>query len=75
MSDRWPRGMPEPDAAAYVGLSVSSIRAARGRRDFPEPAQLTPGRIVYLREDLDAFLDRKAGRTAISYGEKAWMEA
>lgn len=62
MNDRWPRGMPESIAAEYVGLSVSTIRAARVRRDFPDPVQLTPGRIVYLREDLDAYLDRKAGR-------------
>ncbi len=48
MSDRWPRGMSEALAAEYVGLSVSTIRAARVRRDFPEPVPLTPGRIVYL---------------------------
>lgn len=63
-SPGWPRGMREELAAEYVGLSVSSIRVARTRRDFPEPVTLTPGRIVYLREDLDAYLDRKAGRVA-----------
>ena len=62
-------------AAEYVGLSVSAIRAARGRRDFPDSIQLTPGRIIYLREDLDAYLDRKAGRAVPSSGAEAWMQA
>ncbi len=75
MSDRWPRGMSEALAAEYVGLSVSTIRAARVRRDFPEPVPLTPGRIVYLREDLDAYLDRKAGRSAPLSEADAWMQA
>lgn len=58
-ADRWPRGMREADAAEYVGLSVSTLRKAGVK-----PVQLTPGRVVYLREDLDSFLDRAAGRTA-----------
>lgn len=74
MPDRWPRGMREETAAEYVGLSVSSIRAAQARRDFPASVQLTPGRIVYLREDLDAYLDRKAGRTA-ALAENPWLTA
>jgi hypothetical protein len=47
----WPRGMREPVAAEYIGLSVSSLRAEVGA-----------GRKVYLREDLDSYLDAKARR-------------
>lgn len=57
----WPRGMPEPLAAGYVGLSVSTIRAERARGAFPAPVRLTAGRQVYLREHLDAYLDKMAG--------------
>lgn len=67
MADRrpssWPRGLREQLAAEYVGLSVSSIRALRGRGEFPPPIPLTRGRLVFLRDDLDAWLDRRAGRT------------
>jgi predicted DNA-binding transcriptional regulator AlpA len=62
----WPRGLREDMAAAYVGLSVSTIRAERAAGRFPDPVPLTAGRHVYLREDLDSYLDTKAGRTAPS---------
>lgn len=32
----WPRGLAEPLAAAYVGLSVSTVRSLRERGDFPK---------------------------------------
>lgn len=67
--------MPELLAAEYVGLSVSTIGTARARRDFPEPVQLTPSRIVYLREDLNAYLDRKAGRGVPLSDGNLWMQA
>ena len=74
MLDRWPRGMREELAAEYVGLSPSSVRAALARRDFPAPVQLTPGRIVWLRDDLDSWLDRKAGRApAADMSGAEWM--
>lgn len=64
MPERWPRGLRESDAADYVGLSVTSVRALRAARDFPAPVQLTPGSLIYLREDVDAWLDRRAGRVS-----------
>ena len=55
----WPRGLQEELAAAYVGLSQTSFRS------YVMPVvrriALTPGRFVFLREDLDAWLDSKAG--------------
>jgi hypothetical protein len=72
----WPRGMREELAAGYVGLSVGTLRAERARGSITAPVQLTPGRIVYLREDLDAYLDRKAGRLATAATDgREWMEA
>lgn len=67
----WPRGLREDLAAAYVGLSQSAVHALRTRGEFPAPVSLTPGRIVFLRDDLDAWLDRKAGRG----GVEEWPEA
>ncbi len=58
----WPRGLHEDWAAAYVGLSTSSFRTV-ARDEGISAVWLTARRKVYLREDLDAWLDRKAGRT------------
>lgn len=58
----WPRGLHEELAAAYVGLSVSMIRQLRSRGEFPAPVPLTERRQVWYREQLDAWLDQKAGR-------------
>ena len=59
----WPRAMRAPIAAAYCGISESTMRALPG---FPPPVHLS-GRIpVWYREDLDAWLDarrRDAGLT------------
>jgi hypothetical protein len=57
----WPRGLHERWAAAYVGLSPTSFRVV-ARDHGISAVWLTPRRKVYLREDLDAWLDRKAGR-------------
>jgi hypothetical protein len=53
----WPRGMPEWMAAGYVGLSETMLRQQDVKRTW-----LTDGRMVYLREHLDAWLDAKDGR-------------
>lgn len=68
MADRslpgWPRGMREELAAAYIGLSESGLRAeVKAGRIKPTP--LTPGRIVYLREHLDSYLDKRDGRAPV----------
>lgn len=66
----WPRGMREDIAAEYVGLSPATLRSQVAA------TRLTPGRIVYLKEDLDAYLDRKAGRSpTFSQDGREWMEA
>ncbi len=56
-----PRALREDDAADYVALSVATFRLYVVPV-FPA-VQLTPGRVGWLREDLDAWLDQKAGRS------------
>ena len=59
-SPAWvPRGLPAKTAAYYVGFSVTSFRA----HVAPQvPAvRISPGRLVWLREDLDRWLDGRRG--------------
>ena len=55
-----PRGLSTADASAYITFSESFLRKARiGLTDTPGPEFQRIGRkIIYLREDLDAFLDQ-----------------
>jgi predicted DNA-binding transcriptional regulator AlpA len=57
----WPRAMTADLAAEYVGLSTTSIQDLRRRKEFPAPVPLTKGRVAWLRETLDKWLDDKAG--------------
>ena len=54
----WPRALSVNLAAAYVGLSPSTIRKLPG---FPPPIYITTGRTVWLKEALDKWLDLKSG--------------
>ncbi len=56
----WPRALSQPLAAAYLSLSEGSFRA-QVMPDVP-PIHLTGRRIAWLKEDLDAWLDRRADR-------------
>jgi prophage regulatory protein len=77
LSDRslpnWPRGLREELAAEYVGLAPSTFRREVTERRAPQPIRLTPGRLVWLKEDLDAWLDRVAGRSTASPRKNPWM--
>ena len=65
-----PRGLREREAAYYVGLSPSTFRRETDAGRLPGPVSLTPGRQVWLREHLDAYLDRAAGLRVT----KAWID-
>ena len=54
-----PRGFSTRDAAIFLGLSASFLEKARiGQTMTPGPRATKIGRrVVYLREDLDAYLD------------------
>jgi hypothetical protein len=61
-------------AAAYAGLSVTGLRVEVAAGSVAKPVRLTPGRLVHLREHLDAYLDRKAGIAPAGDGSE-WMNA
>lgn len=48
-------------AAAYVGLSVAILRRESQAGRMPAPIRVTPGRVIYLRDQLDAWLSGLAG--------------
>jgi predicted DNA-binding transcriptional regulator AlpA len=48
-----------PEAATYVGLSVSTLAKQRLRGDGPKFVRLSPRAIGYLQVDLDAWLAEK----------------
>lgn len=60
--EAWPRGLRLDAAAEYVGLSRNTFLREIEAGKAPKPYQITVGRLVWLREDLDAYLDRIAGK-------------
>ncbi len=66
----WPRALKVELAAAYVGLSVTSFR----QMVMPSvpPVYLTEKRIAWLREDLDRWLDSRAGRASQAIRQNSW---
>lgn len=71
----WPPRLMRASAAAhYCGMSESAFHTTVA----PELREVRIGRIVgWLREDLDAWLDAKAGREAASAPQEAagWESA
>lgn len=65
-SPGWPRGMSEEMAAAYIGLSPSILRRESDSGKGPKRHAITSGRNIYLREELDGYLDRIAGKASPS---------
>jgi len=67
------RALPDPEAARYIGMSVSFLKQSRmnGEREnrTPGPPYVKLGRAVrYLREDLDAWLEQY--RREIPHGQE-----
>ena len=58
----WPRGLSVVMAAEYIGVSATTLRTEAEAGRAPKPIHITAGRIIWLREDLDAWLDRLGGR-------------
>ena len=60
------RGLRTRDAATYIGFSEAFLRKARrGETTVPGPIFKRIGsRVIYLREDLDAFLDQSKQEAA-----------
>lgn len=65
------RGLSEAEAAIYVGLSRSALRQGRMNRDrhgyIPPPPFVRLGRrkIIYLRDDLDRYLEQYRTASAV----------
>lgn len=64
---RWGRGLDTAAARAYCGCDVDRIPGA------PKPVKVSPRRKVWLREDLDAWLNRVAGKRAQEQ-DNPWLE-
>jgi predicted DNA-binding transcriptional regulator AlpA len=61
-----PRRMRVDEAARYVALSETAFRA------LALPTVRIGGTVGWLRDDLDAWLDRQAGRAAPSRAASEW---
>lgn len=70
----WPRGMRSEVAASYVGLSEGVFLREVSLGNIPKATWLTDGRKVWLREGLDAYLDRKAGIKQDTVSNDQWAE-
>ncbi len=51
-----PAALDRETAAAYVGLSVTTMEAEAQAGRFPKPRLASARRVVWLREELDAHL-------------------
>lgn len=63
------RGYTTREAARYTGVSDSYLRKGRmeefaDKADVPRHIYITPRKAIYLREDLDAWLDDRAEASA-----------
>jgi predicted DNA-binding transcriptional regulator AlpA len=63
----WPRAMPLPLAAEYCGVGASTLSG-----NGPKPVRIGQKRKVWLREELDAWLDDLAGKGVASSGVSLW---
>ncbi len=57
-----------PRAAAYVGLSVSTLAKQRLRGDGPKFVRLSPRAIGYLQADLDEWVASRRCLSTSEYG-------
>ena len=69
----WPRGLSETLAAAYCGISPATLRRLAAEGDAPKPVHLSAHRVAWLRDDLDRWLDAKAGRAPALQETDPWM--
>jgi predicted DNA-binding transcriptional regulator AlpA len=60
-----------PEAAPYIGLSVSTLAKQRLRGDGPKFVRLSPRAIGYLQADLDEWLVAKRCSSTSEYSATA----
>lgn len=51
-----PAALDREQAAAYVGLKLSTFELAVRERRAPQPRQIAARRVVWLRQELDSWL-------------------
>lgn len=51
------RLLPIPEAAEYLGLSPRTVRNELSRKTFPVKPVKHGGKVLFRREDLDAYVD------------------
>ena len=67
-----PRGMNLLEAARHVGLGKTKWWELVESGDAPQPVELTPGRKVWLREEVDHWLDERAARRQDRQAPNPW---
>jgi hypothetical protein len=63
----WPRGMPLEMAALYCGVGTHILT-----QNGPQPIRIGRKRKVWLKDQLDSWLDRLAGKTPTSPENDEW---
>lgn len=67
MGDITPRCLPPRDAARYVGVSETAFRAIVAKA--VRPVYMSPKRPVWLRDQLDEWINQRAGIDASSVSD------
>jgi excisionase family DNA binding protein len=58
------RLLPIPEAAAYLGISPRTVQNDLSRKIFPVKPVRYRGKVLFRREDLDAYIDSLVGEVA-----------
>lgn len=66
------RTLSVKDAAEYIGISATNFR--QNIAPAIKPVRITPGRIVYLVEDVDAYINHVSGKKQANQQETGWEE-
>lgn len=53
-----PRGLKSQDAAAYCGVGRTKFLALVNEGVLPQGIKISPGRVIWLRDQLDRRLDK-----------------
>ena len=48
--------------AARCGFSISTLDRLVARNEFPQPVQLSPGRVAWRRSEVDGWLSKRPRR-------------
>lgn len=66
------RTLSVKDAAEYIGVSATNFR--QNIAPAIKALRITPRRIVYLVEDVDAYINHASGKKPANQPETGWEE-